>query len=62
LARELVAVHARHAHVADDEVGHGLSDADERLLTAARRHHVEPLGAQARPDCDQQVRLVVNYE
>jgi hypothetical protein len=62
LARELVAVHARHADVADDEVGDHLGDAHERLGAAAGRHHVEPLAAQAGRDGAQQVRLVVNHE
>lgn len=59
-ARELVAVHARHTDVADDEIRQALSDERQGLRAASRRRHVVSFPAQVNGDCAQQFRLIVN--
>jgi hypothetical protein len=56
----LIAVHARHADVADDKVGEARVDCDERLGTAPRGRHLVALLAQCDGDGAQQLRLVVH--
>jgi hypothetical protein len=54
-----MAVHSRHTHVADDQVGQQLGEAHQRVLAAARRAHVIAFGAQAGRHRAQQVRFIV---
>ena len=60
LARERQAVHARHQHVDDQEVGPGLRQAPQRLVAVARGRHLVAVHAELVGEDDEQVGVVVH--
>ena len=62
LAREGQAVHPRHHHVDDEEVGPRRSQAAECLVAVPRGRDLEAVGAQLIGEQDEQVRIVVDQQ
>ncbi len=60
LTRERQAVHARHHHVDDEQVGPGDLQPPEGLDAVSRRGHLEAIGPELVRERDEQIGIVVD--